>query len=134
PAQPGRTRSRSVFSCATLSLDPLHFVEVMPFSASDASVAARLRSALARRRGQCTLGRRMAIRRRQFLGWGAAAAASSVAMPMKTKRVHAAKTAAPLAEFPRDFVWGAAAASYQIEGSPTADGKGPSIWDMFCKK
>jgi beta-glucosidase len=31
-------------------------------------------------------------------------------------------------------VWGAATAAYQIEGAATADGKGPSIWDMFCKK
>ncbi len=36
--------------------------------------------------------------------------------------------------FPNDFVWGAAAASYQIEGAARADGKGPSVWDMFCKK
>jgi beta-glucosidase len=36
--------------------------------------------------------------------------------------------------FPPDFVWGAAAASYQIEGAADADGKGPSVWDMFCKK
>jgi len=35
-------------------------------------------------------------------------------------------------EFPEDFVWGAAAASYQIEGAFDSDGKGPSVWDMFC--
>lgn len=36
--------------------------------------------------------------------------------------------------FPDGFVWGAAAASYQIEGASQADGKGPSTWDMFCRK
>ena len=34
-------------------------------------------------------------------------------------------------EFPRDFLWGAATASYQIEGSPLADGAGASIWHRF---
>jgi beta-glucosidase len=33
--------------------------------------------------------------------------------------------------FPRDFLWGAATAAYQIEGSPLADGAGPSIWHRF---
>lgn len=34
-------------------------------------------------------------------------------------------------QFPEDFLWGTATASYQIEGSPLADGTGPSIWHRF---
>lgn len=33
--------------------------------------------------------------------------------------------------FPKDFIWGTASASYQIEGAADLDGKGPSIWDTF---
>jgi beta-glucosidase len=33
--------------------------------------------------------------------------------------------------FPRGFVWGAASASYQVEGAANEDGRGPSIWDTF---
>ena len=35
---------------------------------------------------------------------------------------------------PENFVRGAATASYQIEGAESEDGKGPSVWDMFCRQ
>lgn len=38
----------------------------------------------------------------------------------------------PAAAFPRNFLWGAATSAYQIEGSPLADGAGPSIWHRFA--
>jgi beta-glucosidase len=36
-------------------------------------------------------------------------------------------------DFPRSFLWGAATSAYQIEGSPLADGAGPSIWHRFVR-
>ena len=44
---------------------------------------------------------------------------------MSTQDNHAAA-------FPRDFLWGCATSAYQIEGSPLADGAGPSIWQRFA--
>lgn len=37
----------------------------------------------------------------------------------------------PQSSFPPDFVWGAATASYQIEGAIHEDGRGESVWDRF---
>ena len=34
-------------------------------------------------------------------------------------------------DFPRDFLWGAATASYQIEGAVNEGGRGRSVWDTF---
>lgn len=36
-------------------------------------------------------------------------------------------------QFPSDFLWGVASSSYQIEGAAAQDGRGPSVWDTFCR-
>lgn len=36
-------------------------------------------------------------------------------------------------KFPKNFTWGTATASYQIEGAFDIGGRGPSIWDTFSK-
>ncbi len=38
-----------------------------------------------------------------------------------------------LRSLPDTFVWGVATSSFQIEGAARLDGKGPSIWDTFCR-
>ncbi|WP_248963367.1 GH1 family beta-glucosidase [Sphaerisporangium perillae] len=37
------------------------------------------------------------------------------------------------AVFPEGFIWGAATASYQIEGAVRDGGRGPSVWDTFSR-
>ena len=39
-----------------------------------------------------------------------------------------------LTQFPTDFLWGVATSAYQVEGSPLADGAGPSIWHRFSRE
>jgi beta-glucosidase len=36
--------------------------------------------------------------------------------------------------YPKNFIWGAATSAYQIEGAAGDDGRGPSIWDEFCRR
>jgi len=37
-------------------------------------------------------------------------------------------------QFPRGFVWGSATAALQIEGGADEGGRGPSVWDVFCRE
>jgi len=36
--------------------------------------------------------------------------------------------------FDKDFIWGAATSSYQVEGAAHLDNGGLSVWDMFCRQ
>ncbi len=37
-------------------------------------------------------------------------------------------------KFPENFMWGAASASYQVEGAYLEDGKGINIWDAYSQE
>jgi len=32
-----------------------------------------------------------------------------------------------------DFIWGVSTSSFQIEGATQEDGRGPSVWDIYCR-
>src|SRR6185369_11632312 len=77
------------------------------------------------------------IARRDLLGLGAASLTVAGLAPLRRSLAAAApavKLPALPREFPKDFLWGAATAAYQVEGAAAEDGRGPCIWDMMCRK
>ncbi|MGI4730488.1 MAG: GH1 family beta-glucosidase [Janthinobacterium lividum] len=71
--------------------------------------------------------------RRAFVTGSAAAAAAAGASLGGIGAMSPATAAGTPSQrgFPKGFVWGCATASYQIEGSVQADGRGPTNWDVF---
>jgi beta-glucosidase len=71
------------------------------------------------------------LTRRRFgrtLAGTAAAAFAGASWP----QLALAQMASPaLLQFPSNFLWGCATASYQIEGAVSEDGRKPSVWDTF---
>ena len=79
----------------------------------------------------------LGLGRRSGAGWPASAAAGGAAAMTRARFFpQPASHGAPSLmtdtyQFPDGFLWGSATSAYQIEGSPLADGAGPSIWQRF---
>src|SRR6185436_19967301 len=80
--------------------------------------------------------------RRRFLR-ASALGATAVSTTIASRDAHAgphhgkggaASSAPGGSPFPRDFTWGVATSAYQVEGAASEEGRGSSVWDIFCKK
>ena len=68
--------------------------------------------------------------RRDFIKTGMATGAT-LAVGAGSVAARAAAIHAQDLSFPKDFTWGCATASYQIEGAVKEDGRGQTNWDVF---
>lgn len=72
------------------------------------------------------------MQRREFLGGiGLGTAAAMVPGVGHAAKRQAVPAASGSRQFPEGFLWGAATASYQVEGAAAEDGRKPSVWDTF---
>ncbi|MGA8042328.1 MAG: family 1 glycosylhydrolase, partial [Terracidiphilus sp.] len=70
------------------------------------------------------------ITRRQF-GKSVAAAAATASIGATLPQWALGQPQTATLRYPKGFLWGCATAAYQVEGGAQADGRGPSVWDVF---
>lgn len=67
-------------------------------------------------------------------GFAKLAAAAGVGAKAETGRAETPGRKPAYCQFPPEFLWGSATASYQVEGAHDKDGKGVSVWDTFVRQ